>query len=232
MEISERHIYFLGLAMIFFVVTTFGFNAFFQLVTRDAAKKAAKPIMELEFVKTTADIEAITEKKPEAHNALKTFLLLDAFAFVPLYFGFFLLMSFYLASAPFEWANTAAIIVIAVAVIAAAADWAENFYSYEGLDALLSGAQKSVQQVFWAAHVKWISIFIAVAVVSAFFWRGGAWSYGAGAILLFSLAGLAGLFFYRPLIALALALQFLTILVIGVLFLFAACRNSFLKNPL
>ena len=229
MEINERHLYFLGLAMIFFVVTTFGFNAFFGLVTRPAKSKVPNPVMELEFVRTPADIEDITGRQPAAHTALKTFLLLDAFAFVPLYFGFFLLMSFYLSAASFSWAKTAAGVVIAAAVLAAAADWAENFYSYEGLDALLAGTPQNIARVFWAAHVKWISVFLAVAVVSAFFWRGGAWSYGAGAILLFSLIGLAGLFFYRPLIGLALALQFLTMLVIGILFLFTNCRLSFLK---
>jgi hypothetical protein len=232
MEINERHILLLGLAMIFFVVTTFGFFAFFRLVARDAVtKEIPNPIIALEFVKTTADIEKITGKKTEAHNGLKTFLLLDSFAFVPLYLGFLLLMSFYLSQASFKWAQAAAIIAVALTVLAAVADWTENYYSYDGLDALIAGTEGNVYRVFLAAHVKWISIFFVVAVSAVFFWR-GVWAYAAGAIAFFSLVGLIGLLFYSPLVTAAIAFQFSTIFVIGALFLFKAFRHNFLRAGL
>lgn len=230
MNLNERHLHLLGLAMIFFVAASVGFSIFFRLITREAAKKVDDPVMEMEFVKTTADIEAITEKRVEAHNALKTFLILDSFAFVPLYFGFLLLMSFYLSHASFEWAKIAAVIVVAVAITAAAADWTENFYSYSALDKVLTGSQTSVSQIFWAAHVKWISIFIAIGIVSTFFLRGGWWNYPARAILIFSVTAMIGLFFYRPLITLSLIVQFLIILILGILFLFPHFRLCFLHN--
>jgi hypothetical protein len=230
MEINEGNLHPLGLAIVFFVVASVAFSIFFQLITREAGREVKNPIMELEFVKALADVEAITKKRPEAHQALKTFLILDTFAFVPLYFGFLLLMSFYLSHAPSGWARTAAIIVVAGAILTAAGDWTENFYSYDALDALIAGSQKGISKVFWAAHVKWISIFITIAIISTFFWHGGGWRYGAGAILLLSFLGLTGLFFYRPLITMAISLQLLTILVLGTMFLFTSYRISFLQN--
>lgn len=86
--------------MIFYVVVTLGFSLFFVLVTKgatEANKNTGNPIMALEFIRKAADIEKIVKDNVEARNGLKTFLLLDSFAFIPLYLAFLLVMSFFSA---------------------------------------------------------------------------------------------------------------------------------------
>ena len=230
MNLNETHLQIFGLAMIFYVVVTLGFSSFFNLITVEAKKNIENPVMALEFVRKAGEVEAIVKGNIEARNGLKTFLILDSFAFVPLYFAFLLLMSFFLSQSNFEWAKTAMVFVVFAAIIAAAADWTENFYSYQSLDKVFSNPDEPVGVVFWAAHVKWIMLFIAIGTLSAIFWRGSWWNIAALLLFLSSLAGLAGLIFYRPLITLALILQLLTILVVGIVFMFSTCRSSFLQN--
>lgn len=230
MNLKETHLQIFGLAMIFYVVITLGFSSFFNLITVEAKKNIENPVMALEFVRKAEEIGAIVKSNIEARNGLKTFLILDSFAFVPLYFAFLLLMSFFLSQSNFEWAKTAMVFVVFAAIIAAAADWTENFYSYQALDTVFSNPEESVGVVFWTAHVKWIMLFIAIGTLSAIFWRGGWWNIAVFVLFLSSLAGLAGLIFYRPLITLALLIQLLTILVVGIVFMFPNCRSSFLQN--
>jgi hypothetical protein len=230
MNLQEAHLQIFGLAMIFYVVVTLGFSSFFNLVTAEAAKNIAKPVMTLEFVRKAEDVQAIVKNNIDARNGLKTFLLLDSFAFVPLYFAFLLLMSFFLSQTTFDWAKTIALFVVFAAIVGAAADWAENFYSYQALDTVFSSPDEPVGGVFFAAHVKWIMLFVAIGALSAIFWRGGWWNIAALILLLSSVAGLAGLIFYRPLITLSLIIQLLTILVVGIGFMFTSFRLSFLQN--
>ena len=139
-------------------------------------------------------------------------------------------MSFFLSQTNFEWAKTAAIFIVFAAIIAAIADWTENFYSYQALDAVFANPDEPVGVVFWAANVKWVMLLVAIGTLSAVFWRGSWWNIAALLLFVSSLAGLAGLVFYRPLITLALIMQLLTILVVGIIFMFLFCRLSFLLN--
>ena len=112
MKLSETHIQLFGLAIIFYAVATLGFSSFFNLIVSEAAKNTDAPAMKLEFVRRAKDIVAITKNNAQAENGLKTFLLLDTFAFVPLYLAFLLVMSFFLSQAAFDWAKMAAGIVV------------------------------------------------------------------------------------------------------------------------
>lgn len=230
MNLQETHLQIFGLAMIFYVVVTLGFSSFFNLITSEAKKNIESPGMALEFVRKAEEVEAIVKNNSEARKGLKTFLILDSFAFVPLYFGFLLLMSFFLSQTTSEWAKIIAIFIVFAAIVGAAADWTENFYSYQALDAVFSSPDEPVGVVFFAAHVKWIMLFVATGALSAIFWRGGWWNIAALILLLSSLAGLAGLIFYRPLITLTLVIQLLTILVVGIFFMFSSFRLSFLQS--
>jgi hypothetical protein len=230
MNLNETQIQLFGLAMIFYAVVTLGFNSFFDLIVSEAGKNIDAPIMKLEFVRKAKDIAAITASKPEAQNGLKTFLLFDAFAFVPLYLAFLFLMSFFLSQTAFDWAKMAAGIVVFISVLAALADWTENYYSYKALETVFADSEESVGTIFWAAHVKWISLFVATAILSAIFWRGGWWNIAAIALLAASVTALLGLIFHHPLIVLSLAVQLLILLIVGVAFMFSTCRQNFLQN--
>lgn len=230
MNLQETHLQVFGLAMIFYVIVTLGFSSFFNLLTVEAKKNVANPVMALEFVRKARDVDEIVKNNNEARSGLKTFLILDTFAFVPFYLAFLLLMSFFLSQSNFEWAKTAAVLIIFAAIIAAIADWTENFYSYQALDTVFSNPEEPVGAVFWAANVKWMMLFVATGALSAIFGRGGSWNIAAFLLFVSSLAGLAGLFFYRPLITLALLIQLLTIFVVGIVFMFSSCRLSFLQS--
>jgi hypothetical protein len=230
MNLRETRLQIFGLAMIFYVVVTLGFSSFFNLLSVEAKKNVANPVMALEFVRKAGEVDEIVKGNIEARKGLKTFLILDSFAFVPLYFAFLLIMSLFLSQSNFEWARTAAIFVVFLAIIAAAADWTENYYSYQALDTVFSNPEEPVSVVFWAAQVKWVMLFIAIGTLSAIFWRGSWWNITALLLLSSSLTGLAGLIFYRPLITLALIIQLLIILVVGIVLMFPTCRSSFLQN--
>lgn len=230
MNLEEKQVQIFGLLMIFYVVVTFGFSSFFELITSAAKKNVKNPIMALEFVRKAGDVEEIIKNDVEARNGLKTFLILDAFAFVPLYFAFLLLMSFFLSQTSFERAKIMALTVVVVSIVTAIADWTENFYSYKALDAVFSNSADNVTTIFLAAHIKWIALFISTGILSAIFWRGGWWNIAAILLLFSSLMGLSALFLYRPFITLSLIVQLLTILVTGITFMFSSCRLSFLQD--
>lgn len=230
MNLNETQIRLFGLTMIFYAVVTLGFSSFFNLVVSEAGKNVKAPIMKLEFVRKAKDITAITGNNAQAQNGLKTFLLFDAFAFVPIYLAFLFVMSFFLSQTALDWARAAANVVVFAGVIAAFADWTENYFSYKALETVFADSEESVAAIFWAAHVKWISLFVATAILSAIFWRGGWWNVAAIILLATSLTALCGLISYYPLITLSLGIQLLVLLIVGIAFMFSSCRQSFLEN--
>ena len=214
--------------MIFYVVVALGFSSFFEHFTHEAKEKLDSPLLTFGIAERLRNGEQVLKDHPAAREEVKTFLLLDSYAFVPLYFGFLLLMSFFLSQSSFRWAKYAALAVVFCAVIGAAADWTENLYCYKALESSISG--KSADVISWASYVKWIFIFAATGISSAFFRRGGGWQIAAGFLLLSSAAGLAGLFFYHRIVNISLIVQLLTVLLAGILFQFSACRTSFLQS--
>lgn len=228
MNISESQLQLFGLAMIFYVVVALGFTLFFEHFTREAKEELKSPLLTFGIAKKARSGEEILTGNPVAQNGVKTFLLLDTYAFVPLYLGFLLLMSYFLSHSSLQWAKYFALAVVFCAVVGAAADWTENFYSYKALESPIS--IKSADLIFWATYVKWIFIFTAVGISSLFFWRDGAWQIAAGLLLLSSAAGLAGLLFYEQLVNFSLITQMLIVLIVGILFQFHGCRTSFLQG--
>lgn len=229
MNLTESQLQLFGLAIIFYVVLTIGFNSFFQLLTAEAKKHHPQPIMSLEFVRSAADVEKITGGSATARQGLKTFLLLDSFAFIPLYLGFLLLMSFFFSRSNLAWTHWATPVAVCTAVIAASADFTENFYSYKILDTDIANSIKQVGIIFLAAYIKWIGIFVSIIILSLFFLRGGWWNVATYFLTAASFAGLICLFFYRAGIAIVLIFQLLILLLISMSFMFSSCRLNFLK---
>lgn len=229
MNITESQLQLFSLAIIFYVVLTVGFNSFFPLLTVEAKKYNSQPIMSLEFVRSAKDVEKITGGNPAARQGLKTFLLFDTFAFIPLYLAFLFLMSFFLSHSGFDWAKRAAAAAVILAVLTALADFTENYFSYKALE-LSSTDPRGIGWIVWTAHVKWIGIFAATAVLSLFFWRGGAWNYVTYLLAASSLGGLLCLFLYRAGILFILMIQLLVLLTVGIGFMFSVCRVNFLEN--
>jgi hypothetical protein len=82
MNLRETRLQIFGLAMIFYVVVTLGFSSFFNLLSVEAKKNVANPVMALEFVRKAGEVDEIVKGNIEARKGLKTFLILDSFAFI------------------------------------------------------------------------------------------------------------------------------------------------------
>jgi hypothetical protein len=106
-----------------------------------------------------------------SRKAVKKFLLWDSFAFVPIYFIFLLVMSFMLLSNQANWAQITGKIVVAAAFLAVASDLAENYYSYLALE----NKTEHFSRIYWAAHAKWLTIFLATGILSFIFCRWDGW---------------------------------------------------------
>lgn len=228
MNLKESHLQLFGLAMIFYVAVAVGFSSFFEHFTHEAKEKLESPLLTFGIAKKAGSGEEILKDNPAARNGVKTFLLLDTYAFVPLYFGFFLLMSYFLSQSSLQWVRYAALAVVFCAIVGAAADWTENLYSYKALESPVSA--KCANLISWAAYVKWIFIFAATGISSVFFRHSGGWQVAAGLLLLSSVAGLVGLFFYDQLVNFSLIAQLLIVLIVGILFQFPAFRTNFLRG--
>lgn len=230
MNISENQVQLFGLAMIFYVVVALGFSLFFEHFTGEAKEKLNSPLLTFGIAEQVKSDNEVLKDYPAMREKVKTFLLMDTYAFVPLYFGFLLLMSYFLSHGSFQWAKYAALAVVFCAIVGAAADWTENLYSYKALE---SAASVNAAVISTAAYAKWIFIFAAIGISSAFFWRSGGWQIAAGLLLLSSAVGLVGLFFhhqYNQLVNFSLITQLLIVIIVGILFQFSAFRTNFLQD--
>ncbi len=214
--------------MIFYVVVAIGFFTCFNAITFEAAKNVDNPIMALEFVEKAGELQKLLGNNPEAKAGLKSFLILDSFAFVPLYFGFLLAMGYFLSRTRTHLANSLCLVVVIISSIAAFADWMENLYSLEALDMVFVNVDDPIDTIFMFAHIKWISLFVVVGLLAGIFWRGSWWNAASLFLILSSIAGLVGLAIYLPLISFALVIQLSTILIVGILFMSPRFRVSFL----
>lgn len=214
--------------MIFYVTATIGLSVFFERLTAEAKRNIDNPIMALEFVKKAEDVKKIIGTNEEAREGLKSFLLYDSFAFVPLYFVFLLLMSFFLSQT--SSSRTLALTVFFTSTITAAADLTENFYSYRALEMDLSDPAELIPNVSPAAYIKWAALFLSTGILSTIFWRKTGWKVTSLLLIIGSILGLIGLFFFHPLITLSLFIQLLTILSVGIVFQFQESSSDFLQN--
>ena len=74
MNLQETHLQVLGLAMIFYVIVTLGFSSFFNLLTVEAKKNVANPVMSLEFVRKAGDVDEIVKGNIEACKRFENIL--------------------------------------------------------------------------------------------------------------------------------------------------------------
>jgi hypothetical protein len=233
MILTETKLWYFGAAMILFAVFTGVLSAFFNSLTAEAIQPA--PFMRLTFVQTVEQVNEIVGKEDGAREGLKRFLLWDSAAFVPLYSAFFIAISFLLASKQAAWASAAAKILVFAAIIAAASDLIENYNSYLAL----SDKTEYISRIYWAAHVKWLAIFIVTGLASAIFLRFSWWGIAGATMLAASILGLIliatsllgsiKIIEHHQVITAALGLQLLALLIVGVC-LMTGLRQNFFKG--
>jgi hypothetical protein len=235
MRFNETNLQIFGAAMILYAVLTIGLSFFFNSLTAKATLPA--PIMRLEFVRGKEEVDGIVGGESGAREGLKTFLLWDSFAFVPIYFIFLLVMSFMFFGNQANWAQVAGKMVIVLAIIAAASDLTENYYSYLALE----NKTEHFTRIYWAAHAKWLTIFLATGILSFIFCRWDGWAVAWAILLLSSLVGLyltiasllriVNISEQHAIITGALLLQLIVLPIVGAFFLFfEKFRLDFLKS--
>lgn len=189
----------------------------------------SKPMMALEFARTVDDIRQIVGDQGDPRRAQMLALLrIDTFGFIPTYWLFFLSLSWLLAhrSIPYSlWYGVA----LAVCVTAAALfDFAENQHIRVALETQLSQtAADTVTGIYRSALIKWLLIFVALALSSRLFLGRSDWLAVIGILFLItSLLGSLGLL-YNP--AIEWSYVPLLIAVVCVAFTFAFFPARFLR---
>jgi hypothetical protein len=225
MNLADKELFYLASALVIF----FTFIAVLILVVFMPLNKAIEPLMNAASKVEKSTVEEINRVR----DAKKRFLLWDSLALVPLYTGLLIATSFLLGAKNAPGARMAATFLIAVAVIAAASDWFENYLLY-----FESGDVVNSPFVVWAERFKWLAIFAATGIASLIFMRYDIWGIVFVLMAFASLVG-TGLVAFSWLgshniepnlkyISGAFGIQLLIFFVVGFLLLFERCRVNFL----
>lgn len=236
MNLTDTKLLVFAWAMVIYVF----FNIILILYIFKPLTETAKPLLQMRCesgeIKVSGNLSA--QEIEVAREAGKRFLLWDSFVFVPLYFLFLIVMSFLLRANSAAWAANAANILIAVMIIAAASDLVENYYTYLKFDCKI----EYNRVIYWAEHIKWLTIFLATGIASLIFLRFDRWGIAGVLMLVASLIGvcivavsLSGsnkISQSLPVISFALlGIQLLSLLIAGAcLLLFPSCRANFLDG--
>jgi len=231
-EVEKLRLEIIGRALItgFLAFTALSFY-FIKLTTGNFFGSA--PLLALEFVKDGDALLDLVGKLGIYADGMRTALWVDSFVFVPLYLGFLLILSAVLRRRRQNWATAVAVTAALCSVGAALADFAENYYSLQGLSATRATAAQIAADIRFSAEIKWTLIFIAIGILSSIFWRAGRknrWNAAALLLALGAVSGIVGTFTYPPLVTSALGAEFLVILAAGIVFQFDPVRKHFLRN--
>ena len=234
-EAEKLNLAIIGRALIIAFLAVAGLGVYFDSLT------GGGNMIKLEFISNgKALIDFVAGLGQQKLDGMKTALWLDSFAFVPLYWGFLVILSRLLNRRRQKWANTAAITAVLCASAGAAADFVENYFSFAALRPGLADAQQLAERVTVAAEIKWLLVFVAVGILGSIFlrsnWR-NLWNLAAVLLMLGALAGIVGTFTYsyRPvfdmeLVNLALIAEFLILVIAGIAFQFRILRRHFLRG--
>ena len=221
-----------------FFVATVVFRFFLAFSRKSAKDYEMPPMLKLDFIETPKQIKEIL-KTDAARLAMIKALRLDTYAIVPLYTIFFLLLSFVLSQRTTVFFGKAWVSLLLGAL---AAFWAltaaffgtrENILTFKILsypveEAEYRVSQETINQIRAATNIKFAAAFFCVALLSLVFWRQSFDTPGKiaslalfGAMILSSILGLAGMWFYR-LINPAMLILILVSLGAGVFFAFGS----------
>lgn len=157
----------------------------------------SQPMLALEFARTPDDIEKTVGAQGDLRRARMLALLrTDTFGLIPTYWLFFLSLSWLLAHRSISKSVWFGLAVAVCATGAALFDFAENHYIRIALETSLpQTAAATVNGIYWSALIKWLLIFVALALLSRLFLGRSDWLSILGILFLVtSLLGFLGLF--------------------------------------
>jgi hypothetical protein len=223
-NISEAQLQSVGLAMIFVVVVAAGLSVTEGHLTKDTLYDS-RSTFALTMASDDKQVRCITRGRPELENDVQTFFILDSFAFVPLYFSYFLLLSWLLWRSPIAHAKALAITAIIFTFLTAIADQAENYLAYRTLGG-------DFLAIYPASYMKWGASFITTGILSIIFWH-GRWRVATVLLAMGILVGMAA-FFVKPKNGSYFVGSYLGVLVgvtlcTGLLLMIQPSRRSFLE---
>lgn len=236
MNLTDTKLRAFAWAMVIFVFFNVLLNFFIFKLLTETAKPLRQMHCESGEIKVPGNLRV--QEIKDTRNAGKRFLLWDSFVFVPLYFVFLIVMSFLLRANSASWAANAANILIAVTIIATASDLIENYYTYLKYDCKI----ESNRLIYWAEHIKWLTIFLATGIASFIFLRFDRWGIAGALMLTTSIIGIGIVAvsssgsnkINQSLSAICFALlgiQLLTLLIVGAcLLMITSCRANFLDG--
>ena len=189
----------------------------------------SKPMMALEFAETVDDIRQVVGDQADRRAEMLASLKIDTFGIIPIYWLFFLSLSWLLAHRSISNAFWLGIAVAVCATVAALFDFAENHYIRVTLETPLSQTTtETVAGIFRSALIKWSLIFVALGLLSRLFLgRNDLLAWIGIFFLLTSVLGFVGLV-YHP----AIEWSYLPLLIslIGLAITFALFPARFLQR--
>lgn len=156
----------------------------------------SKPMLALEFARTVDDIQRIVGDQGDPRRAnMLALLRIDTFGFIPTYWLFFLSLSWLLGHRSIPYSFWFGVAVAVCATAAALFDFAENHYIRVALETPLSQTGvDTVMGIYRSALIKWLLIFVALALLSGLFLGRSDWLAIIGILFLVtSLLGFVGL---------------------------------------
>jgi hypothetical protein len=135
----------------------------------------SKPMLALELARTVDDVEQIVGDQGDPRRAKMLALLrTDTFGFIPTYWLYFLSLSWLLAHRSIPYSFWFGVAVAVCATAAALFDLAENHYIRVTLETPLSQtAADTVRGIYRSSLIKWLLIFVALALLSRLFLERG-----------------------------------------------------------
>jgi hypothetical protein len=131
----------------------------------------SKPMLALEFARTVDDVQKIVgdQGDPRRANMLAS-LRIDTFGIIPTYWLFFLSLSWLLAHRTISYSFWCGVAVAVCATGASLFDFSENHHIRVALETPLSQtAAETVAGIYRSAFIKWLLIFVALALLSRLF---------------------------------------------------------------
>lgn len=186
----------------------------------------SKPMLALEFVRSVNDVQQIVGDQGDQRRAQMLALLrIDTFGFIPTYWLFFLSLSWLLAHRSISHSFWFGVTVAVCATAAALFDLAENHYIRVALETpLTQTAADTVAGIYRSALIKWLLIFVALALLSRLFLERGDLLVVIGILFLItSLLGFLGLR-HNPAIEWSYYPLLLTLICVAVTFAFFPAR--------
>lgn len=186
----------------------------------------SKPMMALEFARTVGDIRQIVGDQGDLRRAQMLALLrIDTFGFIPTYWLFFISLSWLLSHRSISYSFWCGVALAVCATGAALCDFAENHHIRVALETPLSQtAADTVAGIYRSALIKWLLIFVALALSSRLFLGRDDWFAIIGILFLItSLLGFLGLL-YNPAIEWSYVPLLITLVCVAFTFAFFPAR--------